>query len=342
MLMTYQDGRPFAKIRIEADDEGIVLRHGTLDEDGYGIREPLVFFHEGTYFLHYDASDQTHGWSCYLATSVDLINWTKVGRILSPATKPGELNYEYDRSGAVYNYPYYEDGVWHGFYIGSNFAYRNRHDVPEFPYLTLKTSASSPYGPWKKEPIIPFTIKPGTYYETTASSGQVVKVGKQYLQFFSASVDYPHLKQIKRTISIARTNDLYGTWQIDAQPILPPEEQIENSALYYQAETETWFLFTNHVGILEGNELTDAVWMYWTQDIERWNAEDKAIIIDGKNCTWSKKIIGAPSVIEVNGKLHIFYDGIEDDRVSHYHRHIGKCSLALPIQIPKSNFYGHS
>ena len=56
---------------------------------------------------------------------------------------------------------------------------------------------------------------------------------------------------------------------------MPPEEQIENSSLYFEPANQTWFLFTNHIG-LEGLEYTDAVWVYWTKDLNRWNADSQS------------------------------------------------------------------
>jgi predicted GH43/DUF377 family glycosyl hydrolase len=332
--MSYIDGRPEAKMRIDVQDYGIVLRHGSLDEDGYGIRDPIVFAHEGKFFIHYDAANRSSCWGTHLATSDDLIHWKKEGPILTPSTSPDEFHYAYDRSGALYVYPFYEQGTWHGFYIGSNFVYQNKYDIVGFPYMTLKATAISPYGPWTKQAIIPFTMKEGTYYETTASSGAVVKVDDTYLQFFSGSVDDTVKKQCKRTVSLARTKDLSGIWQVDEKPILPLEEQIENSSIYFQPETQTWFLFTNHVGISEIGEYTDAVWVYWTQDINHWNPANKATVLDGSNCTWSKIIIGAPSVVASGQHLYLFYDGVEGEGNSHYHRHIGMARLSLPLQIP--------
>jgi predicted GH43/DUF377 family glycosyl hydrolase len=333
--MAYPDGRPQAGRRIPAQDHGIVLRHGALTEDGYGIREPLVFQHDGTYYLHYDGSDEETGWSCYLATSADLVHWSKQGRILAPAQKPGEQNGDYDSGGAVYNYPFYENGVWHGFYIGSNFAWTTRHEVCGFPYITLKATSPSPRGPWTKQPVRPFFMKPGTYYETTASSGAVVKAGDEYLQFFSASVHDKAAGTILRTLGLARTRDLDGEWSVDREPLFPLDEQVENSALFYQEETATWFLFTNHVGLEEGlPEYTDALWMYWSRDVRAWRREDKAVVLDGSSCSWSKRVVGAPSVIRRGDTLHVFYDGQEDGGISHYHRQIGMATMPLPLIVP--------
>ena len=93
--------------------------------------------------------------------------------------------------------------------------------------------------------------------------------------FFSAAVDHP----TRRTLSIARTKNLDGPWTLDAEPILPAAEQVENSSLYFEPANQTWFLFTNHVGI-DGFEYTDAVWVYWSKDLNRWDPAHKAVVLD--------------------------------------------------------------
>ncbi len=57
-----------------------------------------------------------------------------------------------------------------------------------------------------------------------------------------------------------------------------------------------------------GEEYTDAVWVYWSKDLNRWDAKNKAVVLDGKNCTWSKKCLGMPSLVRVGKRLAIFYD----------------------------------
>lgn len=107
--------------------------------------------------------------------------------------------------------------------------------------------------------------------------------------FFSASTPEPN---VKRTIGIARTNDLNGSWHVEDRPIVPLDEQIENSSIHYEATTALWFLFTNHNGINEQRqEYTDAIWVSWSNDLEKWDPENKAIVLDGKNCTWSRQCI---------------------------------------------------
>ena len=115
--------------------------------------------------------------------------------------------------------------------------------VPSFPYLTLKAISRSPLGPWQKQPdIVPFRPQPGTYYSTTASPGFVVKDGGEFLQFFSASVEEGgESKRIRRTIGIARTKDLEGRWVVDPEPIVPLDEQIENTLCTTRKKTRLGF-----------------------------------------------------------------------------------------------------
>ena len=150
--------------------------------------------------------------------------------------------------------------------------------------------------------------------------------------FFSASTHYP---EVKRTLGIARTSDLNSSWAVDEQPILPPEQQIENSSLYHEPTDNTWYLFTNHIGINEqGQEYTDAIWVYWTTDLEKWNPNNKAIVLDGLNCQWSKRCIGMPSVVHVGDRLAIFYDAPGAESLSHVNRDIGLAWLDLPLNRP--------
>jgi hypothetical protein len=183
--------------------------------------------------------------------------------------------------------------------------------------------------------VTPFRTQPGTYYSDTASPGQVIRRDSEYLMFFSASTDRP----IKRTLSLARTKDLNGPWTIAPEPIVPPDEQVENSSLFYDEASKTWFLFTNHVGVEDGLEYTDAIWVYWTRDITRWNRDHKAVVLDRANCKWSKHIIGLPSVVKIGDLLAIFYDGNGAEKMpggvkSHMDRDVGVAWLDLPLIPP--------
>jgi hypothetical protein len=72
-------------------------------------------------------------------------------------------------------------------------------------------------------------------------------------------------------------------WVVDPQPILPPSEQVENTSLYNERQTGTWFLFASHVGLKDGLEYTDAIWVCRTTDLLRWDHNHKAVVLDAEN-----------------------------------------------------------
>ena len=74
--------------------------------------------------------------------------------------------------------------------------------------------------------------------------------------------------------------------------------------------------------------------MYWSKDLNKWEANHKAVVLDGKNCTWSRKCIGMPSVVQIGKRLAIFYDAPGDDSKSHMGRDIGLAWLNLPLVSP--------
>jgi predicted GH43/DUF377 family glycosyl hydrolase len=320
----YPDNRPGARYRLEAKDHGVVFRHGTGPRqcDYLGARDVWVYESAGTYYMHYDGAG-LKGWLACLATSKDLLHWMPKGPVLDFGAKG-----EDDSASASYGVTYFDGNTWHMFYLGTPHVSPAPDLVPSFPYLTMKARGSSPAGPWtKQKDVIPFRTKPGTYYTDTASPGHVIKQGDEYLMFFSASM--------KRTLGIARARNLDAPWMIDPAPIVSPEEQIENSSLYFEPANRTWFLFTNHIG-LEDDEYTDAVWVYWTKDLNRWNADHKAVVLDGKNCTWSRKCIGLPSVLKVDARLAVVYDAPGGDSTSHMKRDVGLSWLELPL-VPPAN-----
>ena len=325
----YSDGRPSASLRMDCKDEGIVMRYGDGEDscDTYGAREAVVNKEGDTYYLFYDGAGK-NGWISCLAESKDLYTWTKKGTLLTlgDATKN-------DSKSASAPWVVKEKDVWHMFYLGTPNTTPPPYRIPAFPYLTMKAQSGSLRGPWVKQyDVTPLPAKENSYYTVTSSPGFIVKYRKEYLMFFSgAAQDNGHTK---RTLGIARTKNLNGSWTIDVEPIFPLSEQVENSSVYYDESSKTWFLFTNHIGIDEkGLEYTDAIWVYWSKDINKWNTEHKAVVLDSTNSVWAKGAIGMPAVIKVGNRLAMLYDAAEGPSKSHMFRSIGLAWMDLPLKI---------
>lgn len=332
-VQSYADGRPACRFRLNAIDHGPVLRYGggPGDCDWLGARDVWVWEASGKYYMHYDGAGPS-GWLACLAISDDLVHWEKKGPVLSF----GRLGDD-DSASASYGVTYLDRGHWHMFYLGTPNTAPAPDFTPAFPYLTMKATAPSPEGPWTKQPqVIPFRTQPGTYRSITASPGQVIRQNGEYLQFFSATQDKPiepgEKPGVERTLAIARTKDLNGPWTANPQPLVPCREQNENASLYFENTTQTWFLFTNHIGVID-HEYTDAIWVYWSKSLDHWRADDKAIVLDASNCKWSDACIGLPSVVPAGDKLAIFYDAPREGGTGHMRRDVGLAWLNLPLKV---------
>ena len=327
----YLDGRPGAAYRLDVKDEGVVFPHnqGPNKCDYLGAREASAFEYEGKYYLHYDGAGPV-GWLACLATSTDLHHWQRHGVVL-PLGAPGQI----DCGSASSPWVYRDGKKWHMYYVATPTTTPAPNFIPALPYYTSYAEAKSQSGPWNKRyDVVPFRTVAYSYYSLTASPGAVIKHGNEYMMFFSttcATAKTPYA----RTLSIARTKQLDGAWSVDPHPMVPVEEQVENTSLYYEKTSRTWFVFTNHIGIDEQNgEYTDAIWVYWSKDINKWDAKNKAIVIDGANCSWAKKCIGMPTVLTVGNRLAILYDAAPGQSTSHMGRDIGLAWLDLPLVTP--------
>ena len=334
---TYIDNRPQAHLRINALDEGIVLRYGDGPDscDILGAREAIVNKENGLYHLFYDGAGKD-GWKACLAVSKDLKNWTKKGAILALGKEGSK-----DAKSASAPWIIKEGNDWHMFYLGTPNTFPAPERIPAFPYYTMKATSKSIAGPWTKQyNVIPFSTKPNTFYTVTASPGFVVKYKRVFIQFFSGATQDSITKEVKRTLGFATTKNLNSSWSIRKKPLFPPTEQVENSSVYFDDKRKIWYLFTNHIGIdtdSSKTEYTDAVWVYWSKDIYNWNSKNKAVVLDSLNCSWSKGAIGMPSVVKVGNRLALLYDAFEGFNNWHMKRNIGLAWIALPIKISEQN-----
>lgn len=125
----YPDGRPHTEWRIDASDEGRVIRHGTRPDqcDLYGAREAIVFSDGDKHFLYYDGAGPT-GWLACLAVSNDLRQWRQLGPVLDLGPKRSS-----DSAAAASPWVYRDGPTWHMFYLGTPNALPAPERVPRLP-----------------------------------------------------------------------------------------------------------------------------------------------------------------------------------------------------------------
>ena len=93
-------------------------------------------------------------------------------------------------------------------------------------------------------------------------------------------------------------------------------------------------MFLNHIRMMPVPH-TDATYVFWTKDPNKWNDRDHAVVLDGRNCSWSKTIIGMATVTKVGNRLALFYDGQFSNVHHHMGRDIGLAWLDLPLTPEK-------
>jgi predicted GH43/DUF377 family glycosyl hydrolase/lysophospholipase L1-like esterase len=335
------DGRPVCQGRWQAVDEGVVFAHGQGPAgcDVLGARDAAVYVENGSIYLTYDGAG-ADGWFGCLAESRDLMNWTRHGRILNSDLLGGS-----GRKSAGYPLLHRHGNGYLAYYVGAAGSTGIPWRVPALPYTTHVATAEKLTGLWRSAPA-PTGLElgtPGTFDDSTVSPGPIFEHNGKTWMIYTAAGGSP----LRRTLGLACASSLLGPWQKQRQPLLPPDEQVENAALEYEPANKIWFLFTNHIGLHQGREYADGIWVYWSDNPLSWNAEHKRLLLHGASCHWNHpaggtRLVGLPAIVRRDARLWIFYDGLagsatalpQGDGIEHCHHDIALASLPLPLAIP--------
>jgi len=139
--------------------------------------------------------------------------------------------------------------------------------------------------------VIPFRPTPGSYNSVTASPGFIVRSGAEYLQFYSAATQDTNTRKVRRTIGIARTK----TWTVPGRST-PSHRSLgradrKHVALFREVESHLVSVYQSRrhrprrrihrcdLGLLE-------------QGSESLEPGNKAVVLDTRNCKWTKHVIG--------------------------------------------------
>ena len=345
-------------------DKGIVLQPDAPGEawhplDGGGIREAILTPADGGWYLNYDGAAPgarpDSYWNACQAFSTDLTHWEKLGaNLLSGALvhPDGSEDIYKDFRSASSPWSIFADGKWYHYYVGAD--HTSPDGTPAFLYSTLLATSETMRGAWHKDCDEPGHEKhvcfpagmPGSWDDCTVSPGVVLENPrwradpareKRWMMLYSGCCS----GYTRRGLGIARTDDLAAAddfnkqtgdfWQKDPLPVLPPEDDIENTSVFYEASSGLYWLFTNHI---YDNAYTNSVWVYWSRDPNCWDAENKAVAVDASVSSWAKGAIGMPSVVQKDADtLTLLYDAVPGSGTGHLGRSIGAVEIALPLRI---------
>ena len=198
---------------------------------------------------------------------------------------------ENDSASASYGTTYCDGRTWHMFYLGTPHASPAPTSGARLPLSDHEgRQPRGPPGPWTKQkrsgPLPGDTghLLLRDRQPQPRSSGRTASTACSSAR----RRDHP----IRRTLSIARTKNLDGPWT----PAPEPDPACEASRWRTPRSTTrrrtrpgscsptTWGS--------TGFEYTDAVWVYWSKDLNNWDPDHKAVVLDRSNCSWSKYIVG--------------------------------------------------
>ncbi|WP_367126191.1 glycoside hydrolase family 130 protein [Streptomyces phytohabitans] len=160
LLYRAQDAAKTSSIGLAWSDDGIhfrrrpepVLRPTEPYERPGGCEDPRVVRIDGTYYLTYTAYDGTSALLC-LATSPDLVRWTKHGPLFPELRDPIHGDKPWNKAGAILTTPV--DGKYWMYFGESNIYWATSTDLLHWETVGNEDPVAEPVFPWEGSLIEP-------------------------------------------------------------------------------------------------------------------------------------------------------------------------------------------
>lgn len=311
----------------------VVVRGSAGQPDYACLRDSALIKVGSTYYLAYVAysnPDASNNATICMAYSTDLINWTKMGVILSKGTG-WESKYVCD----PFIYYNSSDGTYYLFYCGGTTA--SAGGVPTLPTdigVATNTDITDVDG-WVKSgsnPIVSHNTQAGVD-DLAVTSPCIYKDGSTYYMFYGAQKDGS-----SRGIGYATSPDLLTWTKYASNPVLAETENIENPTVWYDQVDERFYMGVNFINTVP-TTLTDKNLIYYSSTITGWTTTKKKYLFGTSASGWDSVIIGSMAMdIDENGRLqHVIYDGNNVD--NHYYRDLGLVTITWDFANLGYNYF---
>ena len=269
-------GRPFAK-------DPSVVRFGKL------------------YYLYYSlpGSPESPAWGIGIATSKDLLNWTKVGEVLP---EPGTV----EESGICAPGARVIDGAVHLFYQ----TYGNG------PADAICHATSTDGLTFVRNPTNPVFRPEGVWCCGRAIDAEVYPVGNRLLLYYATRDPEFNIQMLGVAMAQLTSGFGRGTWTDLSHkgPMLKPELPWEKNCIEaptVMRRNETFFLF--YAGGY--NNEPQQIGLATSPDGVHWQrASDEPFLRSGAPGEWNSSESGHPGVfVDPRGKTYLFFQGNADD-----------------------------
>ena len=299
-----------------------VLIRGADGEPDYAtVRDCTIIKVGSVYYLAYVAyskTDATNVSTICMAYSTDLINWTKMGIAISPASG-WESKYVCDPT-LYYNSV---DSKYYLFYCGGTTASNGVPTLPSSIGVATNPDITDVDG-WTKygsNPVLLYNTQTGVD-DYSVTSPTIIKSGSTYYMFYGNQPS-----SSLRGISYATSSDLLNWTKYASNPVIATSEDVENPDVWFDTEDNRYYMAVNQV---INNAYTDANILYYSDSLTSWDITKRRYLFmeSQKTGTWDKIIIGSMAVyVDENGRLqNILYDAKSTyvgSTADHYGRDIG-------------------
>lgn len=284
----------------------------------------------GKYYLFYDSCGGVGVdlWANSMATSTDLINWTKHG-ITNVLPNPNNW-WESIATCAVTVIKY--DGIYYMYYMGAPSATPSPANVPSFPNrmglaTTTTIDDTQSWARYSNNPVLDIG-SPGTWDSTFVLTGSIVRdpTSPRWMMFYAG---YSSSTDIELW-GIAYSTDLINWTKYSGNPIGTILLRGEDCPKVFKSDDGYYYMTGNHYP----GAYTDRVDLYrnTSPDLTSWEYVGELI---NKSATgWDSGNIGVGAPIYEDGVLSILYDGGPAN--THMNRQIGLAQTQLPPEPPPS------
>jgi predicted GH43/DUF377 family glycosyl hydrolase len=284
--------------------EPVLSRGASGEWDSVDVLNPSVVRHKGTYFNFYSGFDGKT-WHTGLATSLDGIQWTRQGKILSPGPREWEGDSIAANGSALR--------------VGGEFYYWYQAGRP--PRIGLARSLDGRQ--WRKQPNPVLATGPrGSWDERGVADPYAIRTNEFFYLFYLGQD-----RARRQRLGVARSRDGVNWEKLRANPVLElgaPGSFDENGLgepAVWSSHGSWWMLYTGR-----DRKEHRRIGLARSSNGIAWRKVEETPAFQGDQ-PWNARVVCDPSVEVIGAEIRVWFGG--GDRPSPDERLNGQIGLAI-------------
>lgn len=275
--------------------------------DSHAIDAPFLFKHEEKYYMTFIGWDGT-GYRTGLASSDDLIHWTKEGLIIDRGPKGSPTEFNVAMTWILRDNDLFGSGELKqvdGYYIGTYHAYPQ--PGYEVGSAVIGISRSKDLKNWTLDPPSLFCTDGGYWEAGGLYKSCLLEHNGTYYLFYNAKRKGPH-GLAKEQSSFATSTDLKNWTRSPENPVIPAGKEGSFDDVFASDPCvlkiqDGWALF--YYSLDSKGVARDCI--AFSKDLVHWQKADKPILDVGPPGSYDSKYAHKPGIITKDGVIYHFY-----------------------------------